>query len=827
MANDDDCDDANPAVHPNAIEICGDSIDNNCNGEQDEAAACAEANPTLCAASGGTWIGLPADGACCGNVDQEYFVQWPRLAEPEDVSYPTGCWNSQAIDNNALVSRSLLSTDEAAWEYEEDTYFEIRNDGARDDVAILSIGSIGTQATAMHRLTLEPNAEYQFRVRTKTRNAATAEISLLTFSAAEGVIQDRDVLLSIPANTDWTTQSMQFETESGEHYGIEFSVSVPEGDLNSGVYFDDFELYHTPSAQVINWAGQYYGCMLTDAATIGRDDTNRPGSQRIVDTNAEYCTVEGDWFCGYQDQWEEGQRDQVSDAPPGAAALAEEDFIQTQCCTEAQCWTGSECVDSVDLETNPDVEPTMVGDQAYVCVDSAWQTAAPKENQDGTETGYCAAAQCFFSRLGENPRCVNDRFWAADDYCDNGQWTSRTRMVALQLIQLAGSGDYTVYCDTPTNAANRLAYFIPPESPAWKFLFGDNSPDMGYFLCGELPEDQPCANHLCVMRWEEGEKVALGLALNEPIDRSFDYSVLNLFPEARQSTSPGYFDYCDAAIAKGNEEGGYWGCKGRTAAMQNTNANIWYHSELQSVIFSEQGVRIGATGLQQLFQNVLQGPFQWIANFVRNLFAARNQDSAFSIGDYRTVYLNRAGDREIKAVEEEHAAETLTTVNYYQYSMNVCAAVQEYCARNPSTAECFGISCQPTIKDGEIVFNIQAKNIPASSDLWRGLTAAVRTGDPNTIDGEVLFSPLLAIEPNIRDIVLNTPFTVGISNAANAPSGIIGYVWDFGDGTTLSSTDPEERLAHRFTQSGNYRIRLRTIDEFLNIHEGPSAVVRV
>ena len=32
----DDCDDNNRLIHPNAIEICGDGIDNNCNGKIDE-----------------------------------------------------------------------------------------------------------------------------------------------------------------------------------------------------------------------------------------------------------------------------------------------------------------------------------------------------------------------------------------------------------------------------------------------------------------------------------------------------------------------------------------------------------------------------------------------------------------------------------------------------------------------------------------------------------------------------------------------------------------------------------------------------------------------
>ena len=42
----DECDDANPAVHPGAPEICGNGIDDNCNGEVDEGCASADGGVT-------------------------------------------------------------------------------------------------------------------------------------------------------------------------------------------------------------------------------------------------------------------------------------------------------------------------------------------------------------------------------------------------------------------------------------------------------------------------------------------------------------------------------------------------------------------------------------------------------------------------------------------------------------------------------------------------------------------------------------------------------------------------------------------------------------
>lgn len=106
-----DCDDTNPNVNPSASEVCGDGIDNNCNGQVDEnavtATECSDAcgNPypqgTSCSVSGGPVDYCDGAGSCL-----------PIIACPPGESIcggtsPTGCADLSTDNNNCGACGSV------------------------------------------------------------------------------------------------------------------------------------------------------------------------------------------------------------------------------------------------------------------------------------------------------------------------------------------------------------------------------------------------------------------------------------------------------------------------------------------------------------------------------------------------------------------------------------------------------------------------------------------------------------------------------------------------------------------------------------------------
>jgi len=120
------------------------------------------------------------------------------------------------------------------------------------------------------------------------------------------------------------------------------------------------------------------------------------------------------------------------------------------------------------------------------------------------ERWYTATAQ---NNPVDGPRCLNATQYVKDFVCEQGNWSTRTRQVALQLLQFAGQQEeFTLFCDTYDRALNQYHYLLQ-NTPVESYL------DQSCFIMGT---SVPCVNSLCVLKTPAA--VVLGASLNMPLN---------------------------------------------------------------------------------------------------------------------------------------------------------------------------------------------------------------------------------------------------------------------------------------------------------------------
>jgi hypothetical protein len=263
----------------------------------------------------------------------------------------------------------------------------------------------------------------------------------------------------------------------------------------------------------------------------------------------EYCNIKNissgaALFCSYTEKWivhdSLNPRTRLSFIP-----WKDDTVQQAECCTQDQCWNGSQCMPSIK-ETLDFQAPHKVmnnrGD-GFVCKDGNWEWMQKKTNWDGTASGYCLEnSQCLITPAGDRavdnmhgplrypidiianknmPACINDGEFYLDHYCENGTWTSRTKYAALQLYSLVGDNDFSLYCDKYTKVLNHLNYMLPNDylTVANKFFIANPSSKCVSFT----GQNVPCVNHVCVLVKNPGsddQEVLFATSINHRINRS-------------------------------------------------------------------------------------------------------------------------------------------------------------------------------------------------------------------------------------------------------------------------------------------------------------------
>ena len=435
---------------------------------------------------------------------------------------------------------------------------------------------------------------------------------------------------------------------------------------------------------VANIDGIFYGCSIDVSAlfpAINQSllDIKDYHTQQPLIQNKQHCYQDPSkfYFCSFNNTWKlaDGQdRSRLSTAPGSFQNVQQ----PSECCSTTSCWNGSLCL--ANQADNPASQPI----NGYRCIDGDWQPAQLRLTPDGRGSGYCQEqSQCLVDTSpNADSRCIQNTEFidGTDDYCEDGDWTSRTKFVALQLIDISKTSNFVVFCDTPENTLNNLNYLVQGQL-------------VGNFVTTEN------TNNFCTLIFNG--KVLIGTSLNKPVANLTP--LLNIIGVSN----------CNAALIN---DGQYHACSG-------TN-KVWYNQKLNSIIYSDQSFTIGTTNFLGTFINFIKDPFDTIKNRIMATIQEPFDTSYLdSLKRFNKLYISKSGGKEIRGTVEGRGLNNLV-MEYKNFNTDICRFIDEFNEKNEDAGS--GIECS---KDGSTYYVLAQGNqfTKINPDaIWNDFTSKLR-----------------------------------------------------------------------------------------------------
>ncbi|MBI4450891.1 hypothetical protein HY642_02870 [Candidatus Woesearchaeota archaeon] len=455
---------------------------------------------------------------------------------------------------------------------------------------------------------------------------------------------------------------------------------------------------------VLNVNGVFNGCVLAGGdPLLALKDKFAPD---LLVKNQAYCknfpnVSQGkSFYCDSNGIWAAdatGNRSRLSRIAWEPENESEKTF---ECCGASDCWNGGKCV----TNQRGDATPTTTHD--FRCINGDWVMQDLKFNWDRSKFGYCERndqclvdpqgsydsndkPQAFFNASVKPPQCIASGQYILDAYCEHGNWSSRTKQIAVQMLDFASENspnDYRLFCDSAPDTLNTLV-FNTQFGAVSNFITNCTLPG------GKLG---PCVNNFCVLAY--GSEVAFGTSLNVPVNDRQSYLRALDKPETA----------CNGAI---DNDQNYNACDPRT----------WYDHATRSVITFHPGTGTLTTPGPDIEQRYILSPHDQIVNFVLRALHMKPNNYSFYANPklFTNLYSTKMTGFEAFAFLEEGQFDGAVKRDYIgiqgPVQFNVCELVKHF----DPLSECNSTATTYVVTERS---DVSTKLIT----VWKDLTAKLR-----------------------------------------------------------------------------------------------------
>lgn len=440
---------------------------------------------------------------------------------------------------------------------------------------------------------------------------------------------------------------------------------------------------------VLNFGGEFHGCAIDRQNYNTENDVflgiadKHAGDQLI--RNHEYCfnALDNTYYCSYTEKWlltDGADKTHLSFVP------IEQPKQSAECCAQKECWNGEQCIQN---QREKPLELPIGSEQfedGFRCIDGTWKLSALRFTPDRSLSGYCPIeTQCLLDPHGkiEPEQCINSTKFVEDNYCDNGNWSTRTKLLALELSGFI-SGDYALFCDIKENALNTIQYLIPASEAA----------------ADSLAKFNP--NNFCVLK--SGGKVVSAVSINKNIEE-VPANSLQVFGVTS----------CQSGLT---DDGNYHPC-------DSTN-KVWYNKRLKSIIYSNTAIVVASDQTEKdSFEEFLETSLDNAASSIKRLVASPPFDESYlniSKKMDRLYASSQFGRTVVGTIEGTQFKNEI--ISYTNFDSNICDSTNQF---NQAKKDSFsGVLCANELKNYYVLAQgSQFTNLNPES-IWQDLTSKLR-----------------------------------------------------------------------------------------------------